>query len=670
MKKSKKFALLTGAVVGATAIAAHVMKKKAEKTTYEADLIEPIEKRKMGFYEKYGKRILDIACATAAIVVFSPLYLGVAALVKLKLGSPVLFTQDRPGLIGKDGKETVFKMYKFRTMTDERDENGELLPDDVRLTKFGKWLRNTSLDELPEAFNILNGTMSVIGPRPQLVRDMTFMTKEQRARHTAKPGLSGLAQVNGRNGITWEEKLEWDRKYIQNVSFAGDVKIIVDTVKKAFIKQEGITQDDMATAEDFGDYLLRMGKVAEVEYEAKQKQAKSILNGSETLESENKKKVLVVASVVSFIEWFNKENLEYLKNNLNCEVHVACNFDYMDDTDETRTREYIAKLKKEGFILHNIHFARNPWGKDNISAYKQLKTIINKNRFMLIHCHTPTVSIMTRLAARDARKNGSVVMYTCHGFHFHNASSKKNWMIYYPVEKFCSRFCDYIITINKEDYNRAKTFHALNVRYIPGVGVDINKIKNTSVEKDIYKESIGVPSKAVMILSVGEMIERKNHEVIIRALGKIKNPNIYYVICGKGPLKDHLKKIACEVGVEDKVIFLGFRQDIPELCNTADISAFPSKIEGLGLAGIEAMAAGVPLVSSNVHGILDYVIDGETGYACDPDDVEGFAKAIDRLASDSKLRESMKTKCIEAVKPFELNNALRVMWDIYDEILR
>lgn len=373
MKKSKKFALLTGAVVGATAIAARVMKKKAEKTTYEADLIEPIEKRKMGFYEKYGKRILDIACATAAIVVFSPLYLGVAALVKLKLGSPVLFTQDRPGLIGKDGKETVFKMYKFRTMTDERDENGELLPDDVRLTKFGKWLRNTSLDELPEAFNILNGTMSVIGPRPQLVRDMTFMTKEQRARHTAKPGLSGLAQVNGRNGISWEEKLEWDRKYIQNVSFAGDVKIIVDTVKKAFIKQEGITQEDMATAEDFGDWLLRTEKVAEVEYEAKQKQAKSILNGSETLESENIKKVLVVASVVSFIEWFNKENLEYLKNNLNCEVHVACNFDYMDVTDETRTREYIAKLKKEGFILHNIHLTlKINWKYSDFSLYKDI----------------------------------------------------------------------------------------------------------------------------------------------------------------------------------------------------------------------------------------------------------------------------------------------------------
>ena len=318
MKKSKKFALLTGAVVGATAIAAHVMNKKAEKTTYEADLIEPIEKRKMGFYEKYGKRILDIACATAAIVVFSPLYLGVAALVKLKLGSPVLFTQDRPGLIGKDGKETVFKMYKFRTMTDERDENGELLPDDVRLTKFGKWLRNTSLDELPEAFNILNGTMSVIGPRPQLVRDMTFMTKEQRARHTAKPGLSGLAQVNGRNGISWEEKLDWDRKYIQNVSFAGDVKIIVDTVKKAFIKQEGITQDDMATAEDFGDYLLRMGKVDVDTYRENQAKAGEILGGKSIDKKDSSRIEKVEQSAKSqkysvLMSLYKKEKPEYLR---------------------------------------------------------------------------------------------------------------------------------------------------------------------------------------------------------------------------------------------------------------------------------------------------------------------------------------------------------------------
>lgn len=666
MNKKKKLGLALATITVGTAVCAKLMKNQAKKTTYTVEIIEPIETRKMGFYEKYVKRGIDVVCATGAIVVFSPLYLGLSILVKTKLGSPVLFTQDRPGLVGPDGKETVFKMYKFRSMTDERDENGELLPDEVRLTRFGAWLRNTSLDEFPEAFNILNGTMSVIGPRPQLVRDMTFMTDEQRRRHTAKPGLSGLAQVNGRNAISWEDKINWDLKYIEKVSLLGDISIVLDTVKKAFIKQEGITQDNMVTAEDYGDYLLRTERVDQEEYDNKQKLAKDILN----MKKETKtKKVLIVASVVSFIEWFNKENIEYLKNELGCEVHVACNFDYMEDTDEERTRVYLKKIKDEGVNLHNIHFARSPINKENVRAYKELVNIINEGHFDLIHCHTPTASMITRIAARSARKNGSVVMYTCHGFHFHNAAPKKNWMIYYPVEKACSLLCDYIVTINKEDYNRAKTFHAKNVRYIPGVGVDISRIKKTEIDKIKYKKSIGLPENCVMLLSVGEMIERKNHEVIIRALGKLQNKNIYYVICGKGPLKEHLEDVAKELGISDNVVFLGFRKDIPELCNTTDISAFPSRIEGLGLAGIEVMAAGIPLVSSNVHGILDYVIDGETGYACDPDDVDGFANAIDKLASSEELRLSMKENCLKAVEPFEIKNALRTMWDIYDEIL-
>ena len=286
MSKKKTIGMLAGTAVGAMAVSAHIMKKRSEKTTYEAKNIDSVTPRKMGLYEKYIKRAMDVVCATAAIVCFSPLYIGVAVLVKLKLGSPVLFTQDRPGLIGKDGKETVFKMYKFRTMTDERDENGDLLPDEVRLTKFGKWLRSTSLDELPEAFNILNGTMSVIGPRPQLVRDMVFMTPEQRRRHTAKPGLSGLAQVNGRNAISWEDKIEWDLKYIEKVSLVEDIKIIFKTVEKAFVKQEGITEEDMATAEDLGDYLLRNKKVDKENYDQRQKQAKMILNGEDGISRE------------------------------------------------------------------------------------------------------------------------------------------------------------------------------------------------------------------------------------------------------------------------------------------------------------------------------------------------------------------------------------------------
>ena len=211
-------------------------------------------------------------CALLAIVCFCWLYIIIAVLVKINLGSPVIFKQMRPGL-----NEKIFPLYKFRTMTDERDANGELLPDEVRLTKFGKWLRSTSLDELPEAFNILNGTMSVIGPRPQLVRDMVFMTSEQRQRHSVKPGLSGLAQVNGRNGISWEEKLNWDLKYIGKITFLGDLKIIGQTVMKAFVKQEGVMREGTVSDMDFGDYLLSKGAVDQEEYDERQTEAKKLL---------------------------------------------------------------------------------------------------------------------------------------------------------------------------------------------------------------------------------------------------------------------------------------------------------------------------------------------------------------------------------------------------------
>jgi len=225
--------------------------------------------RKLGFYEKYIKRLLDIVCSLLAIVVFCWLYLIIAIIVRIKMGSPVLFKQPRPGLIDpKLGKERIYDMYKFRTMTDARDQNGELLPDAQRLPAFGAWLRNTSLDELPEAFSILKGDMSVIGPRPQLVRDMVFMSDRQRMRHTAKPGLSGLAQVRGRNAITWEEKLDWDLKYIEKITFWGDLKLVLETVKTAFIKAEGITDGENATALDYGDALLKAGKISQSKYDA------------------------------------------------------------------------------------------------------------------------------------------------------------------------------------------------------------------------------------------------------------------------------------------------------------------------------------------------------------------------------------------------------------------
>ncbi len=225
-------------------------------------------------YAKYIKRPMDFTLSLIAIIVLSPVLAVTALLVRIKLGSPVIFKQPRPG---KD--EKIFNMYKFRSMTDERDENGNLLPDDKRLTKFGKTLRRTSLDELPELFCILKGDMSIVGPRPLLVRDMVFMTKEQRRRHLVRPGLSGLAQINGRNNITWEDKLLYDLSYIDEITFLADLKIIFQTIWKAFVKQENISADGMGTAEDLGDYLLRTGKIDLESYGEMILKSKKVLTG-------------------------------------------------------------------------------------------------------------------------------------------------------------------------------------------------------------------------------------------------------------------------------------------------------------------------------------------------------------------------------------------------------
>ena len=224
-----------------------------------------------GIYAKYIKRAMDCFLSFCAIVVLSPIMivLTVAGAIAMK-GNP-FFTKLRPGK-----NEKIFKLIKFRTMTCEKDKDGNLLPDDKRLTKYGKFLRSTSLDELPELINILKGDMSVIGPRPQLVRDMVFMTERQRMRHKVRPGLSGLAQISGRNAINWENKLEYDTEYIQNITFLGDWKIIFLTIKKVFERAD-ISTEGMETAEDLGDYLLEKGVVDKESYDEKQADAIELL---------------------------------------------------------------------------------------------------------------------------------------------------------------------------------------------------------------------------------------------------------------------------------------------------------------------------------------------------------------------------------------------------------
>lgn len=217
-------------------------------------------------YAKYIKRTLDLILSLMALIVLMPLMIIIGILVRINLGSPIIFKQKRPGK-----NEKIFTLYKFRTMTDKRDIDGNLLPDEYRLTKFGKFLRSTSLDELPELINIIKGDMAIVGPRPLLIKDMLFMTEEQRKRHTVRQGLTGLAQINGRNNITWKEKLNYDLKYIDNITFIEDIKIILKTVVKVFNKED-ITTDGMDTAEDLGDYLLRTNKITEKEYKEKLKE--------------------------------------------------------------------------------------------------------------------------------------------------------------------------------------------------------------------------------------------------------------------------------------------------------------------------------------------------------------------------------------------------------------
>ncbi len=231
-------------------------------------------------YKNIVKPVLDRLLALIFVLLFWWLYIILAIMVREKLGSPVLFVQERPGKIDpKTGKERIFKLYKFRTMTSETDAEGRLLPDAQRLTTFGKFLRSTSLDELPEIlFNILlRGNMSIVGPRPQLIRDMVYMTTEQRKRHIVTPGLTGLAQVNGRNAITWEEKLDWDIRYVESLSFVTDFKMIIGTVF-AVLKRSGITDGENATALDYGDALLKSGIISKEEYMKKQEEAELFMD--------------------------------------------------------------------------------------------------------------------------------------------------------------------------------------------------------------------------------------------------------------------------------------------------------------------------------------------------------------------------------------------------------
>lgn len=375
------------------------------------------------------------------------------------------------------------------------------------------------------------------------------------------------------------------------------------------------------------------------------------------------KKALIVANLGGFAS-FLISDIDILQS-MGYEVHYMANCDLLPWED---TRKKLIE-KKVKIININVD-SKQPFKIRNIKEYLKLKKLLYKEKYQLIHCHTPIVGLLVRVAARKLRKNSKVI-YTTHGFTFNKESSKMNWIIYNSLEKFASRFCDAIITINKEDYKNAKNMLCPNVFLINGMGVDINKYKNTKINKQEYRKQLGIRNDKIMILSVGELSKRKNHQAIIQAIALLENKDKYvYAICGNGingGTGKQLRQLAKELGVEIKL--LGFRKDISEIMHCSDIGAIPSIREGLGLAGVESLAVGVPLVASNVQGIGDYVINGKTGILCSTFEYKEYADAIDKL-SDKKYRESLKENCINESEKYDISISIQQRRKIYNKIIR
>ena len=368
------------------------------------------------------------------------------------------------------------------------------------------------------------------------------------------------------------------------------------------------------------------------------------------------KKVLFVATVVKLhIMVFHIPYLEWFKKN-GYEVHVAARDDY-DNKDEC----IIPFCDR----FHDLPFERSPIRKNNLQVYKDLKNIIDTEQYEIIHCHTPMGGAIGRLAARSARKKGTKVIYTAHGFHFFKGAPLVNWLAYYPAERWLARYTDVLITINTEDYEIAKKFKVNRIEYVPGVGIDTDKFKNIEVNRTEKRESLGVSEDDFMIISVGELNKNKNHQVIIRAIAKLRNEKIKYVLCGQGPLETELRELAKELDVENQVKFLGFRKDVPDLMKVADLFAFPSYREGLSLSLMEAMASGLPVVCSEIRGNTDLIEDGKGGYLVEPSDVEGFAKYIKELIEDSRLKSEFGDFNHKKIENYSIENVMKEVENIY-----
>lgn len=379
------------------------------------------------------------------------------------------------------------------------------------------------------------------------------------------------------------------------------------------------------------------------------------------------RKALMLASVASMIDLFNEDNICILQE-LGYEVDVIANFDKGSITSNERVNEFHDELIQKGVNVYNIPIPRSISKiKDIMRSYVQIKKIVNVNQYQVIHCHSPIGGVLCRLASSKARKKyGTKVIYTAHGFHFFNGANRKAWIVYYPIEKLCSKFTDLIITINQEDFTNAIKFKTCQVEYVPGIGVDTEKIQNAIVDREQKRKELGFDDKDFVFMSIGQISRRKNHEVMIRAIAKVTNEKVKCLIVGFGELEKELRELAKKLGIENRIVFAGYRGDIDEILHVVDAFAFPSLQEGLPVSLMEAMSIGLPVVCSKIRGNVDLIEDGKGGYLYEANDIDGFTEGINKIVNSRDI--NMGVNNIETMKKFDKKIVHKQMEQIYKKL--
>lgn len=355
------------------------------------------------------------------------------------------------------------------------------------------------------------------------------------------------------------------------------------------------------------------------------------------------KRILVTSTDLMMIQFLVPHVINLSQNGF--EVEIACS--------DVGGRIAEIRKKLDGYVnaMHIVRLHRSPLSLDNLNGYKDMKTIIQKGKYDIVWTNEPVMGVVTRLTAQKARKNGTKVLYMVHGFHFYKGAPKLNWMIYYPIEKMMASKADVICTVNQEDYKRAQKFKVNRVEYIHGIGINTSRL-TLREEKNNLRAELGIAEDDFIVLSVGELNENKNQKTILQAVSLMNDPKVHYILCGKGDQLENLKRLTTELHLEKQVHFLGYRKDVVDICSQVDVYVMPSLREGLPVASLEAMYCGLPLVTSNIRGLVDVMEDGVSGYMLRPEDSRGFAKALNKLKDNCDLCKSMGEYNKETVKPY------------------